>query len=423
MKNEKGFTLIELLAVVIILGVLMIIAIPSVTKYINDTRKNSYVSTIKNIVSGVRNSLYSGSLNLNDKNTTYYIDGKCVKTENGYKSPYGEFEEAYVVVTITDDGYNYYWTSVDKEGFGVKSLIDVDDLDSDDIENNIKTSDITTNRGIDRRSKIIVVDDNCQKGSPIDANIRINGQTGEVVTLACKKATVLHTATCERSDGIGCNAIYDANSTITYGTIPNGQPKSGDAYDCKVSMSSGYTERFYYITSEDDNSLLLYYKNIGDQTPYKYDTVDENWHGPREGIKHLPSANEWNNPNLIAPGTRQITTSSNKTATKGGTIELFTYEGVTSRFINSFDITAACGAQPAVTGYFDKCNYFMENIGMYEKGSGILGYWLETPITNSTFTIFLAYGSDRKTATGNASNPSSVGVRPLITIKTSFIEQ
>ena len=35
--NKKGFTLIELLAVIIILGILMIITIPSVTKYINDS--------------------------------------------------------------------------------------------------------------------------------------------------------------------------------------------------------------------------------------------------------------------------------------------------------------------------------------------------------------------------------------------------
>ena len=45
--NKKGFTLIELLAVIIILGILMIIAIPSVTKYISDSRKSAYVDTAK----------------------------------------------------------------------------------------------------------------------------------------------------------------------------------------------------------------------------------------------------------------------------------------------------------------------------------------------------------------------------------------
>lgn len=34
MKEKKGFTLIELLAVIVILGVIMMIAIPSVTGYI-----------------------------------------------------------------------------------------------------------------------------------------------------------------------------------------------------------------------------------------------------------------------------------------------------------------------------------------------------------------------------------------------------
>ena len=37
--NKKGFTLIELLAVIVILGVLLAIAIPSVTKYINVSKK------------------------------------------------------------------------------------------------------------------------------------------------------------------------------------------------------------------------------------------------------------------------------------------------------------------------------------------------------------------------------------------------
>ncbi|MBO5375413.1 MAG: prepilin-type N-terminal cleavage/methylation domain-containing protein, partial [Bacilli bacterium] len=46
MKNKKGFTLIELLAVIIILGVLMIIAIPSVTEYIQTARKKAYVSIL-----------------------------------------------------------------------------------------------------------------------------------------------------------------------------------------------------------------------------------------------------------------------------------------------------------------------------------------------------------------------------------------
>ncbi len=116
-KKKKGFTLIELLAVIIILGILMIIAIPSVTNYISNSRKSAYVDTAKEIVSGTRNS---GKLGMYDTNTTYYIPASYIKTENASKSPYGEFVEAYVVVIYDGKGYSYYWISVDDAGQGVK---------------------------------------------------------------------------------------------------------------------------------------------------------------------------------------------------------------------------------------------------------------------------------------------------------------
>ena len=47
MRNEKGFTLIELLAVIVILGILMFAAIPMVTRYINNSRKDTFVDNVK----------------------------------------------------------------------------------------------------------------------------------------------------------------------------------------------------------------------------------------------------------------------------------------------------------------------------------------------------------------------------------------
>ena len=43
-RNNKGFTLVELLAVIVILGLLMAIAIPSVTKYITQSRVKTLTS-------------------------------------------------------------------------------------------------------------------------------------------------------------------------------------------------------------------------------------------------------------------------------------------------------------------------------------------------------------------------------------------
>ena len=145
--NKKGFTLIELLAVIIILGILMIIAIPSVTNYISDSRKSAYVNTAKQVVGATKNMVNEGKLDMYDTSTTYYIPSSCIKIENGNKakSPYGEFvdDKTYVVVTYDGKGYDYYWISLDETGIGVKNLVEINNLNEDNIESDILPSDIS----------------------------------------------------------------------------------------------------------------------------------------------------------------------------------------------------------------------------------------------------------------------------------------
>ena len=50
LKNKKGFTLIELLATIVILGIIMIVAVPNVTGIIYRNRANTYVEDAKKIM-------------------------------------------------------------------------------------------------------------------------------------------------------------------------------------------------------------------------------------------------------------------------------------------------------------------------------------------------------------------------------------
>ena len=215
--KKNGFTLIELLAVIIILGILMIIAIPSVTKYINDSRKSSYISTAKEIIAGARNLVNDGKLEMFDTDMTYYIDVYCIKTENGEAtSPYGSFTKAYVAVTYDGKGYEYFWTSVDDAGEGIKNLIKYDNLDADQIESDLQDTDISTLRGIDGRSRTTVVSkaNNCQKEGSNPATSQVSGNTGEASTYPINAVSKINNDT-NLVDFVGVK-IYTSNDVNNY---------------------------------------------------------------------------------------------------------------------------------------------------------------------------------------------------------------
>ncbi len=430
MKKKNGFTLIELLAVIIILGVLMIIAIPSVTTYISNSRKSSYINTAKEIIAGTRTFVNEGKLEMYDTSAMYYIPTTCINTENGARSPYGDFEDkgAYVGVTFDGKGYSYYWISNDTSGQGIDEVTPLNELDEEKIVSNIKAGVIeekVKETAMDGRTRIVVYNGDC------------TGKIGEYVmsgttpsNIVCKPATTLHTKTCNRTDSNGCNATGQAGNgkTITYGTIPNPDdleeytPKAGDAYDCKVTQDGDYTERFYYVGSEGNNSILIYYTNMNDQTMYAYDSSNQNYHGPRTAYQYLPDTSTWNNPGLIAPGTRQIVAQNGATSTSGGTIESFTYTDKAARFLTYQEVASACGSSGMTTaGYLNNCTWLMENLGQYEGLSGAYGYWLETPRSSYTSYVWSVGGYTRNVSYNSANGTSVYGVRPVITVLTSNI--
>ena len=161
--NKKGFTLIEIIAVVVILGVIMFIAVPSISTYILGSRKDTYISDAKRFVNGAKTNVETKKIIVNRKDTTYYIPKKCLAVDKAENSPYGKWDKVYVAVTY-DNNYNYYFTSIDSEKMGMK-LTYSENLNAE----KVKTIDSITTMisigknadGTCKRSKIRVLNDNC----------------------------------------------------------------------------------------------------------------------------------------------------------------------------------------------------------------------------------------------------------------------
>ena len=129
--NKKGFTLIELLAVIVILGLLMAIAIPSVTRYITQSRKKTLVNSIDSFITATTTAVNNNEFGaLSDSSVLYYIpvsnveNNSCISLEKGGTNPFGDWNVTYVAVHYNPDkfSYDYYFTFYDKAGYGMELI-------------------------------------------------------------------------------------------------------------------------------------------------------------------------------------------------------------------------------------------------------------------------------------------------------------
>ena len=124
MKNRNGFTLIEILAVIIILGIVMLITIPAVSKYILSSNRASYAADISAFLENIKSEY-----DMKDYGA-YVKEGEIMivpfeyvnfEKGNSLESPFGDYilDKSYATIIPERNGYQIYATVVDERRFGV----------------------------------------------------------------------------------------------------------------------------------------------------------------------------------------------------------------------------------------------------------------------------------------------------------------
>ena len=150
MKNKKGFTLVELLAVIVILGVLLLIAVPSITGVIENSRKNSFVSSVNMVVDQIKSqvsiaeigdTIYNNVVEDegHEKNNCY-VDMTKVALDRGKL----EADEAVAIITGTQTkSYTVYVNGT--RGYNLSGdKIGVNNFETEKTEISISDADVLT---------------------------------------------------------------------------------------------------------------------------------------------------------------------------------------------------------------------------------------------------------------------------------------
>ena len=134
MKNNKAFTLVELIVIIVILGVIMVFALPNITSTLERNKKDKMIIDAKDMVEKARNyiSANKAPYPVGGAPTILYL--KDIDSRDEIKdSPFGNLydrDNSKVEISL-DTGVYKYNVCLDDNSYKLSTTSDISELNQD----------------------------------------------------------------------------------------------------------------------------------------------------------------------------------------------------------------------------------------------------------------------------------------------------
>lgn len=163
--NRKGFTLIELLAVITIMGILLLVAIPAVSRTIENTRRDTFVDTAKSYMNALKTSVSADEVYYVDSESGSVVREPISAADSGYYYyPFTTADNDESATDLMEQGGKSSWGGADVRGYIAVHKTIAGDEEEPTTTTPSEGDDTTTTTPVKQKTKyeyaIIIVDKN-----------------------------------------------------------------------------------------------------------------------------------------------------------------------------------------------------------------------------------------------------------------------
>ncbi len=266
--NNKGMMRIKLLAVILIIGLVSFVVIPSLYNYYKNKKNEDYINIALEYINEVKTNISS----LSFKQIPLENEALLVKLSSldlDKKSPYGTFQDEYSYVIVLNKGnyYDYYFASTDSANYGIPLIGEKELTKESVVYGKSKLTNIEKASNIKSLYVANTVFEVSNDTKEDDVNLLLSPVSGEL-TVSYDFMEDVHDIYDTLVKNID-TSIYNKEATINNGVLKYDNKELASNYDKDISGM------FRYLSFPNNDEKLYYASFVSYTSNYVAGVINE----------------------------------------------------------------------------------------------------------------------------------------------------